>query len=133
MLRAAYMAQELLTTFTDDMHGVLLQPSEVSGSYIIRVDAVIVFDRIAAGRFPEIKELKQLIRDMIAPRKRFRPLGQKIAYFSCSTSGNSLDIVLFISRIIPSSCSVESFNSISNSSFFFSPFCCFDEINKCKY
>jgi selenoprotein W-related protein len=35
MLRATYMAQELLTTFTDEVHGVLLQPSEVSGSYII--------------------------------------------------------------------------------------------------
>jgi selenoprotein W-related protein len=38
MLRAAYMAQELLTTFTDDVHGVLLQPSEVSGNYIVYID-----------------------------------------------------------------------------------------------
>jgi selenoprotein W-related protein len=69
MLRAAYMAQELLTTFTDDVHGVLLQPSEVSGSYIIRVDGVEVFNRKSAGRFPEIKELKQLVRDVVAPDK----------------------------------------------------------------
>lgn len=69
MLRAAYMAQELLSTFTDDIHGVLLQPSEVSGSYIIRIDDVVVFDRRVAGNFPEIKELKQLVRDVVAPDK----------------------------------------------------------------
>jgi selenoprotein W-related protein len=69
MLRAAYMAQELLTTFTDDVHGVLLQPSEVSGSYIIYIDGHKVFDRREAGRFPEIKELKQLVRDVVAPGK----------------------------------------------------------------
>ncbi|HAK28203.1 MAG TPA: hypothetical protein DCO90_03000, partial [Sphingobacterium sp.] len=28
-----------------------------------------IFDRKRAGRFPEIKELKQLIRDLIAPDK----------------------------------------------------------------
>ena len=69
MLRAAYMAQELLTTFSDDIHGLLLQPSEVSGSYIIRIDGVVVFDRREAGHFPEIKELKQLVRDVVAPDK----------------------------------------------------------------
>jgi selenoprotein W-related protein len=69
MLRAAYMAQELLTTFTDDVHGVLLQPSEVSGSYIVCIDGKEIFNRKQAGRFPEIKELKQLVRDVVAPEK----------------------------------------------------------------
>jgi selenoprotein W-related protein len=69
MLRAAYMAQELLTTFSDDVHGVLLQPSEVSGSYIVSIDGKIVFDRKGEGRFPEIKELKQLVRDVVNPEK----------------------------------------------------------------
>jgi selenoprotein W-related protein len=69
MLRAAYMAQELLTTFSDDVHGVLLMPSQVSGSYIIAVDGSEVFNRKQAGRFPEIKELKQLIRDVVNPEK----------------------------------------------------------------
>ena len=32
MLRAAYMAQELLTTFADELKGVLLQPSEIAGA-----------------------------------------------------------------------------------------------------
>lgn len=69
MLRAAYMAQELLGTFTEEIHGVLLQPSETGGSYIIRIDNDIVFDRKEQGRFPEIKELKQLVRDVVSPEK----------------------------------------------------------------
>ena len=63
------MAQELLTTFTDDIHGVLLQPSEVSGSYIVFIGGQEIFNRKQAGRFPEIKELKQLVRDVVAPEK----------------------------------------------------------------
>ncbi len=69
MLRAAYMAQELLTTFSNELHGVLLQPSETSGSYVVSIDGNVVFDRRSAGRFPEIKELKQLVRDVVAPDK----------------------------------------------------------------
>lgn len=69
MLRAAYMAQELLTTFVDDVHAVSLQPAVVSGTYAISVDGALVFDRKREGRFPEIKELKQLVRDRVAPGK----------------------------------------------------------------
>jgi selenoprotein W-related protein len=69
MLRAAYMAQELLTTFTEELHAVSLQPSATSGSYIISVDGEILFDRKREGRFPEIKELKQLVRDKVCPDK----------------------------------------------------------------
>ncbi|HEY0175965.1 MAG TPA: SelT/SelW/SelH family protein [Pedobacter sp.] len=69
MLRAAYMAQELLTTFTDDINGVLLKPSETGGSYIVSINDRIVFDRKDEGRFPEIKELKQLVRDVVNPEK----------------------------------------------------------------
>lgn len=69
MLRAAYMAQELLTTFTNELHGVLLIPAETSGTYKISVDDTLVFDRKREGHFPEIKELKQIIRDIAAPDK----------------------------------------------------------------
>lgn len=69
LLRAAWMAQELLTTFTDDVRGVLLQPAEVSGRFSVRIDDQVIFDRKAAGRFPEIKELKQLVRDIVNPEK----------------------------------------------------------------
>jgi selenoprotein W-related protein len=63
------MAQELLTTFTEDVQGVLLHPSELSGTYLIKVDETKVFDRGIVGRFPEIKELKQLVRDIVNPQK----------------------------------------------------------------
>lgn len=69
LLRAAYMAQELLTTFSDDLFGVTLQPSEISGRYTIYVNAEVLFDRKTIGRFPEIKELKQLLRDAVNPGK----------------------------------------------------------------
>jgi selenoprotein W-related protein len=63
------MAQELLTTFTDDLRGVLLQPAEVSGRFSVRIDDQVIFDRKVVGRFPEIKELKQLVRDIVNPEK----------------------------------------------------------------
>jgi len=68
-LRAAYMAQELLTTFEADLHGVLLQPSEIAGRYTIFINDDVLFDRKREGRFPEIKELKQLVRDKVSPDK----------------------------------------------------------------
>ena len=69
LLRAAYMAQEILTTFGEDVKGVLLQPSEYSGRYTIYIDDKKVFDRKEAGGFIEIKNLKQLIRDVVNPDK----------------------------------------------------------------
>ncbi|WP_304063194.1 SelT/SelW/SelH family protein [Pedobacter glucosidilyticus] len=69
MLRAAYMAQEILSTFTDDVTAVSLKPSETSGKYSISVGELELFDRKKEGRFPEIKELKQLIRDQVNPEK----------------------------------------------------------------
>ncbi|MES2807197.1 MAG: SelT/SelW/SelH family protein [Bacteroidota bacterium] len=69
LLRAAYMAQELLTTFEDDLFGVTLHPSEISGRYAISINDNLLFDRKREGRFPEIKELKQLVRDVVSPDK----------------------------------------------------------------
>jgi selenoprotein W-related protein len=68
-MRAAWMAQELLTTFAEDIYSVTLQPSDVNGSYIIYVDGVVLINRKELGHFPEIKEIKQLIRDKVAPEK----------------------------------------------------------------
>ena len=67
MLRSAYMAQELLGTFTEQLKGVTLIPSETSGTFIISINDQLIFDRKDAGRFPEIKELKKLVRDHIDP------------------------------------------------------------------
>ena len=70
MLRAAYFAQELLTTFPDDLHGVLLHPSEVSGTFRISIDGKEIFERKKNGGFPETKGLKQLVRDIVNPERK---------------------------------------------------------------
>ncbi|KIC89253.1 SelT/SelW/SelH family protein [Flavihumibacter sp. ZG627] len=69
MLRAAYMAQELLTTFEEDIKSVTLEPSEVNGKFTISVNDNQVFDRKSYGGFAEIKEIKQLVRDIVNPEK----------------------------------------------------------------
>ena len=69
LLRAAWMAQELLTTFTDDLHGVTLVPSEVPGRYTVHIGETLLWDRKREGRFPEPKELKQRVRDVIDPER----------------------------------------------------------------
>ena len=69
LLRAAYMAQEFLTTFADELHSVTLQPSETGGKYAISVNGKVVYDRKEHGHFLEIKELKQIVRDVISPGK----------------------------------------------------------------
>lgn len=69
MLRSAYIAQELLTTFVDDLYGVTLVPSEINGRFSITIGDTVVFDRKITGRFPETKEIKQLVRDIVNPTK----------------------------------------------------------------
>ena len=69
LLRAAYMAQEILTSFTDDVSAVTLRPSEIGGSYKIFIDEKKIFDRKEYGGFPEIKLIKQLVRDIVNPGK----------------------------------------------------------------
>ncbi|WP_269525723.1 SelT/SelW/SelH family protein [Coraliomargarita parva] len=67
LLRAGWTAQELLTTFEKELGAVTLKPSEVGGRFLVTLDGQAVWDRKAEGRFPEMKELKQRIRDRIAP------------------------------------------------------------------
>ena len=62
------MAQELLTTFSEEINELSLQPSD-SGVFRIIVNDVIVWDRKEMDGFPEIKILKQKVRDVIAPDK----------------------------------------------------------------
>ncbi|MFC3532681.1 SelT/SelW/SelH family protein [Vogesella facilis] len=68
LLRAAWMAQELLTTFEKDLDEVALQPGS-GGVFQISIDGELVWDRARDGGFPDIKELKQRVRDRVAPDK----------------------------------------------------------------
>jgi selenoprotein W-related protein len=62
------MAQELLTTFVDDLAEVALVPG-TGGVFDIRLDSELLFSRKDTGRFPEAKEIKQLVRDKIDPAR----------------------------------------------------------------
>jgi len=68
MLRAAWMAQELLTTFEQEIGSVALAPG-TGGVFDVSVNGEKIWSRTEAGRFPDIKELKQLVRDRAAPDK----------------------------------------------------------------
>lgn len=66
LLRAAWMAQEVLSTFEKEVGEVALIPG-TGGIFEIRADGTVVWSRTDEGRFPQPKELKQRVRDVIAP------------------------------------------------------------------
>jgi selenoprotein W-related protein len=68
LLRAAWMAQELLTTFEAEIGEVALIPGR-GGIFEVRAGERVVWSRAERQRFPEIKELKQAVRDAVAPGK----------------------------------------------------------------
>ncbi|CAG8654634.1 15464_t:CDS:2 [Acaulospora morrowiae] len=66
VLRAGWTAQELLITFGNIIGEIALIPGS-NAVFIVQVNGEIIWDRKKEGRFPELKELKQLIRNRIAP------------------------------------------------------------------
>ncbi len=66
LLRAAWMAQELLTTFETELGEVALQPGQ-GGIFEVHIGDELIWSRTRDGGFPDIKELKQRVRDRIAP------------------------------------------------------------------
>lgn len=68
LLRAAWMAQELLTTFDGEIAELTLKPA-IGGVFEVTADDQLVWSRKQEGRFPEITELKQRVRDVIAPEQ----------------------------------------------------------------
>jgi selenoprotein W-related protein len=71
LLRAAWLAQELLTTFDAEIGEVALIPG-TGGIFEVRCNGKMLWSRKQEGCFPEAKDLKQRVRDEIAPDK---PLG----------------------------------------------------------
>ena len=69
LLRAGWMAQELLQTFKDDLGGVTLVPGEIGGVFEITLDDTLIWERKRDGGFPNDKELKQRVRDIIEPSR----------------------------------------------------------------
>ncbi len=68
LLRAAWLAQEVLTTFEEEIGEVALRPG-TGGVFEVRTGGALLWSRQQEGRFPEAKELKQRVRDAIAPEK----------------------------------------------------------------
>ena len=66
ILRANWLAQELLMTFTDRIGELALVPSS-EGVFSVLIDGEEIFSRKGQGRFPDSKELKLLVRDRIDP------------------------------------------------------------------
>ncbi|UKZ63429.1 uncharacterized protein TrAtP1_004659 [Trichoderma atroviride] len=82
MLRAAYYAQELLSTFSLSLGEVALQPS-TGGTFIVTIyhpsaspsesseppviRSTVLWNRKTDQGFPETKELKRRVRDVIEP------------------------------------------------------------------
>ena len=67
-MRAAWLAQELLSTFADDLGRVALEPA-TGGAFRITCDGVQIWERKLDGGFPEAKVLKQRVRDRIDPQR----------------------------------------------------------------
>jgi len=65
LLRAAWTAQELLTTFQLKLGEVALVPG-TGGVFEVRLDDELIWSRKAQG-FPDLPQLKRLVRDRIAP------------------------------------------------------------------
>lgn len=70
-LRAVWLAQELLNSFTDEIAQVTLQPGS-GGVFEIWANGHLVWERKRDGGFPDAKALKRRVRNSICPEK---PLG----------------------------------------------------------
>ncbi len=66
MLRAAYLAQELLTSFEKELGEVALVPGS-GGIFEVTLDGETLASNRESKRMPEAGEVKRLLRDRIAP------------------------------------------------------------------
>ncbi|TDC05114.1 SelT/SelW/SelH family protein [Streptomyces sp. 8K308] len=65
--RAAWLAQELLSTFEAELAQVALVPG-TGGVFTVRVNEEVVWDRKTQG-FPDPTQIKRLTRDRVAPHR----------------------------------------------------------------
>jgi selenoprotein W-related protein len=67
LLRAAWLAQEILATFEQDIAEVALIPDSTGGVFEIHIDEMLIWSRAEQHRFPDAKEIKQAVRNVVAP------------------------------------------------------------------
>ena len=70
MLRAAWVAQELLKSFEDEVAEVALRPGG-GGVFTVRLDEAPLFSNKEQGRFPEMRELRERLARALGSEKRF--------------------------------------------------------------
>lgn len=68
LLRAGWMAQELLSTFGPDLGEVALVPG-TGGIFEVRCGDELIWERGRDGGFPDAKVLKQRVRDVVDPSR----------------------------------------------------------------
>ncbi|GHB08474.1 hypothetical protein GCM10007159_33440 [Modicisalibacter luteus] len=68
LLRAGWYAQELLSTFGEDLEQVALAPSH-GGHFEVFFDDEVIWERKRDGGFPDVKELKRRVRDRLDPER----------------------------------------------------------------
>ncbi|KEQ17032.1 SelT/SelW/SelH family protein [Endozoicomonas numazuensis] len=68
LLRSAWLAQELLSTFNTDLGEVRLKPG-TGGIFIITLNGKQIWERKQNGGFPQPKQIKQKVRDLIDPER----------------------------------------------------------------
>lgn len=66
LLRASWMAQELLSTFPEELGSVTLTPGS-NAIFEIRLGPDLLWERKRDGGFPDIRDLKQRVRDRVNP------------------------------------------------------------------
>jgi len=76
LLRAGWMAQELLSTFDQELGELTLKPGS-GGIFEVYANDERIWSRKQEGRFPEITELKQRVRDQIAPERDLGHIDRK--------------------------------------------------------
>ena len=62
----AAQAQEVLSTFSLELGEVILRPG-TGGIFEIILDGELIWERKRDGGFPDVKHLKQMVRDRIDP------------------------------------------------------------------
>ncbi|MDR5904381.1 SelT/SelW/SelH family protein [Franzmannia qiaohouensis] len=68
LLRSAWLAQELLSTFGEALDEVALVPSH-GGHFEIFYDGESIWERKRNDGFPDSKALKRLVRDRLDPER----------------------------------------------------------------
>ena len=69
LLRAGWMAQELLSSFATDLGSVMLVPG-TGGVFTIECDGALLWERQRDGGFPDAAELNRRVRDSAWPERK---------------------------------------------------------------